>query len=161
MPCLSGERADTCSCLPEVGQPLLASPSRMYAYCQVPGNTGELGWEESPLPLHPSYSRQHNRELLSSFVPSSSSSSSLLSQTWSHTDKLTSNSCVAQAGLELLTLLPPSPKCWDYGCVPPQSGFLFPWRGTESRVLLMLSKCLPNAPSLFGEFTARYNGSGM
>jgi hypothetical protein len=25
--------------------------------------------------------------------------------------------CVAQAGLELVILLPPPPECWDYRCV--------------------------------------------
>jgi hypothetical protein len=27
--------------------------------------------------------------------------------------------CVAQTGLELSFLLPPSPKCWGYRCVTP------------------------------------------
>jgi hypothetical protein len=32
---------------------------------------------------------------------------------------------VAQAGLELTVLLPLSPKCWDYSCIPPYLALIF------------------------------------
>ena len=48
---------------------------------------------------------------------------------------------VAQSGLELLILLPPSPKCWDYGCVVTTAWFSFSIH--EDGALLMLSKCSP------------------